>query len=223
MAPPVKRRPRGSLTRDHVVDAALQLADHDGIEALSMPALARHLECGVMTLYGYVSNKNDLLDAIAQRGLADLRLPRPMPQSPAAILLAWGRALRLTLLRHPSMPTIFLTHVVVGPGIFRGIEGLLGALGRGGMLPDAGVRAIYAVLVFTTGFVAWELPRTRQQPASAYATTWRREFASLPPGEFPLTCGVLEQLAAVAGEDQFELGLTALVVGLVGRTSKPSH
>ncbi|HTD79067.1 MAG TPA: helix-turn-helix domain-containing protein, partial [Chloroflexota bacterium] len=66
---PHSRRPRGSLTREQVVDAALQLADQHGFEALSMPTLARRLECGVMTIYGYVDSKEDLLDAIALRGL----------------------------------------------------------------------------------------------------------------------------------------------------------
>ena len=54
------------------------------------------------------------------------------------------------------------------------------------MTPSAGVRAIYAVLTYTTGFVAWEIPRTHRQPQAAYAASWRREFVSLPPADFPL-------------------------------------
>ncbi|BAS18300.1 uncharacterized HTH-type transcriptional regulator Mb1388c (plasmid) [Arthrobacter sp. Hiyo8] len=88
---PRKRRPRGSLTREQVVEAALALADEEGLEALTMPMLARRLKCGVMTIYGYVNSKEDLLDAIAQRGLRDLRLSHPLPANAAAILRAWGR------------------------------------------------------------------------------------------------------------------------------------
>ncbi|HEY7781207.1 MAG TPA: helix-turn-helix domain-containing protein, partial [Ktedonobacterales bacterium] len=76
------RRPRGSLTRQRVVEAALRLADEEGLEALTMPGLARRLDCGVMTIYGYVDSRDDLLDAIAVAGLADLRLPRPLPAEP---------------------------------------------------------------------------------------------------------------------------------------------
>jgi TetR/AcrR family transcriptional regulator, tetracycline repressor protein len=182
-----------------------------------MPNLARRLECGVMTIYGYVDNKEDLLDAIALRGLADLRLPRPLPSQAAAVLVAWGRALRQTLLGHPSLPVIFLSQAVIGPGIFRGIEALLGALGRAGMQPAAGLHGIYAVLIYTTGFVAWELPRTRRQSESVYAADWRREFAGLPQEEFPLTASILDELARVAGEEQFELGLSVLAAGLAVR------
>jgi len=181
-----------------------------------MQSLAKRLNCGVMTIYGYIDSREDLLDAIAQRGLRDLRLSEPVPSDVDGILVHWGRSLRLLLIEHPSLPVIFLTQAVVGPGIFRGVERLLGRLGQAGMAPPAGVHAIYAVLTYTTGFVAWELPRTRLQPQSQYAADWRREFASLPPEDFPLTAHVIDDLSRVAGEEQFELGLTALAVGLAG-------
>ena len=211
---PRKRRPRGSLTREQVVEAALALADDEGPEALTMPMLAHRLKCGVMTIYGYVDRKEDLLDAIAQRGLRDLRLPHPLPADAAAILLAWGRALRLNLIEHPSLPMIFLSRPVIGPGILHGLEALLGPLARAGMPPAQGVHAVYAVLTYATGFVAWEIPRTRRQPQATYAASWRREVASLPPSELPLVAGVLDELPEVAGEEQFELGLAALTSGL---------
>ena len=216
-----KRRARGSLTRPHIVDAALRLADEEGLDALTMPILAQRLECGVMTIYGYIENKDDLLAAITARGLADLRLPRPLPKEPAAVLVQWGHALRQTLLQHPSLPFIFLSQPVIGPGIFRGIEALLVALDHAGMPAVAGVHAIYAVLTYTTGFAAWELPRTRRQSEAGYAAAWRLEFARLPPADFPLTGTVLDELPRVAGDEQFELGLAALAAGLAGMAHGP--
>jgi TetR/AcrR family transcriptional regulator, tetracycline repressor protein len=206
-----------------VVEAGLGLADQEGLEALTMQNLARRLDCGVMTLYGYVDSKEDLLDAVALCGLADLRLPRPLPTASEAILVSWGRALRLTLIEHPSLPVIFLSRAVIGPGILRGLETLLGPLGRSGLPPAAGVQAVYAVLTYTTGFVAWEIPRTRRQPQAAYAANWRQELARLPPADFPLVFGALDELGHVAGEMQFEIGLTALAAGLAGRfTANPT-
>ena len=211
---PRRRRPRGSLSREHVVEAALALADGEGLEALTMQTLARRLECGVMSLYGHIDRKEDLLDAIAQRGLRDLRLARPLPPDVEGILGAWGRALRQNLIEHPSLPMIFLARAVIGPGILRGLEALLVQLARAGMAPARGVHAVYAVLTYATGFVAWEIPRTRRQTEVAYAASWRQEFAALPPADFPLVGDVLDELPKVAGEEQFELGLTALIAGL---------
>ena len=211
-----RRRPRGSLSREQVVEAALALADGEGLEALTMQTLARRLECGVMSLYGYIDRKEDLLDAIAQRGLRDLRLARPLPPDVEGILGAWGRALRQNLIEHPSLPMIFLSRAVIGPGILRGLEALLGPLARAGLAPARGVHAVYAVLTYATGFVAWEIPRTRRQPEAAYAASWRQEFAALAPADFPFVRDVLDELSKVAGEDQFELGLAALIAGLGG-------
>jgi AcrR family transcriptional regulator len=206
-----------------VVEAALAIADHEGLDALTMPHLARRLDCGVMTIYGYIRGRGDLLDAIAQRGLRDLRLPRPLPDQVEGILLAWGRGLRQTLIEHPSLPMIFLSRAVVGPGIFRGVEALLGRLGNAGMTPAAGAHSIYAILIYTTGFVAWEIPRTRRRSQTDYAAGWRREFATLPTVEFPLTNQILNELGEVAGEKQFELGLTALAAGLAQRRGVGAH
>jgi len=147
-----------------VVDAALVLADEVGLDALTMPALAKRLECGVMTIYGYIENKEDLLSAISQRGLRDLRLSEPVPSDVEGILGQWGRALRRLLIDHPSLAIVFLTQAVVGSAIFRGVERLLSRLAHAGMPAPDGVHAIYAVVIYTTGFVAWELPRTRRQP-----------------------------------------------------------
>jgi TetR/AcrR family tetracycline transcriptional repressor len=173
-----------------------------------------------MTIYGYVDSKEDLLGAIAQIGLRDLRLAQPPPSGVSAILVAWGRSLRRTLIEHPSLPVIFLSQAVVGPAIFRGVEALLGRLSQAGMPPATGVHAIYAVLIYATGSVAWEIPRTHRQPAATYAASWRREFASLPPESFPIAGRVLDELGRVAGEDQFELGLAALAAGLAATGPK---
>lgn len=109
---------------------------------------------------------------------------------------------------------IFLSRVVIGPGIFIGVEALLQRLHDAGMAPGAGVRAIYAVLIYATGFAAWEIPRTHRQSQAAYASSFRREFGSLPRDDFPLAGAVIDDLGHIAGEEQFELGLTALVTGL---------
>lgn len=169
-----------------------------------------------MTLYGYVESKDALFAGIAQRGLRDLRLPQPLPTHPAGVLIAWGRALRATLLEHPVLPAIFNDQPVVGPGILRGVEALLRALSQAGYPPRPGVHAIYAVLTYTVGFVGWDLARTRSEGDASSAGAWRQVAAGLSPADAPLATSVLDELAMVAGDVQFEIGLTALSNGLVG-------
>jgi TetR/AcrR family tetracycline transcriptional repressor len=208
------RRPRGSLTRDAVVETALGLVDAEGVEALSMPRLARRLDAGVMTLYGYVRSKQELLDAVALRAIAEVRVRELEAGDGQAILLGWGRGIRQVLLAHPGIAGVLARRAVVGTGIFRGLELLLGPLQREGFGLEGAVRAIYTVLIYTLGFVLWEAPRAREQPESAYAAQWREGLARLPVEQFPHVAAALPHLGTLASEAQFEFGLRALVAGL---------
>src|SRR5215472_15937965 len=110
------RRPRGSLTREAVVDAALALVDAEGIDALSMPRLARQVDAGVMTLYHYVGSKSELLEAVALRAIAEVRLRDLHARDASAILLDWGRRMREVLLAHPGVAGVLAHQSVIGHG-----------------------------------------------------------------------------------------------------------
>ena len=196
------------------MEAALTLVDAEGVEALSMPRLARQLDAGVMTLYGYVRSKQELLDAVAMRAIAEVRVRELNDGDWRAILFGWGHGMRRVLLAHPGIAGVLVRRAVVGTGIFRGVETLLGPLQRSGLETEAAVRAIYAVLIYTLGFILWEAPRVREQPESAYATQWREGFAHLAVGQFPNVAAALTDLSTVAGDAQFEFGLRALVTGI---------
>ena len=66
-------RRRTILTRDRVCAAALALVDDEGLEALSMRRLAARLSCEAMSLYNYVRDKADLLDAVHAAVLGNLK------------------------------------------------------------------------------------------------------------------------------------------------------
>lgn len=71
--PTVTRRPRGSLTKDEVVDEALALVDADGVASLTMRGLAERLGVNPMTLYLRYENKDALLAAMVARRLSSVR------------------------------------------------------------------------------------------------------------------------------------------------------
>ena len=76
MAP--KTQSRRPLTRDRILQAALELADEGGIESLTMRNLGQTLGFEAMSLYNHIANKDDLLD-----GMLDLVLAESKPPSPA--------------------------------------------------------------------------------------------------------------------------------------------
>ena len=65
------------LSRERILRAALELADANGIESLTMRKLGRTLGFEAMSLYNYVANKDDLLDGILDLVLAESEPPAP--------------------------------------------------------------------------------------------------------------------------------------------------
>lgn len=209
---PRARRPRGSLTREAVIEAALAVIDAEGMEALSMPRLARELNAGVMSLYRYVQSKQELLDAVAMRAIAEVR-PRGTDSGDGrGTLLGWGHGMREVLLAHPGVADVFAHRAVIGPGIFLGMEGLLGQLQAAGFPGAAALRAIYAVLIYTLGFTIWEVARVGDG-SEAYAASWREGVARLTPGALPHVEAVVAELGTLASDAQYDFGLQALVRG----------
>ena len=67
--------PPRKITRDAVVTAAIDLADREGIEGLSMRAVAKLLGVEAMSLYHHVASKDALLDAMVDRVYSQIEAP----------------------------------------------------------------------------------------------------------------------------------------------------
>jgi AcrR family transcriptional regulator len=210
------RRPWGSLTREAVIDGALDLVDSEGLDALSMPRLARHLGTGVMTLYGHVANKADLVDALAERVLADLE-PVDGRRDWDQALTEHMRRLRHVVLRHPTLGAVLAARGLTTPSVFPHLEAGLGLVRSAGFDRRTAVEIYYALLAYTLGFLAWEIPRTQRQPHATYGQQWENALAGLAATEYPTLHELAEELHDAAGESQFEAGLNALLRGFKDR------
>jgi AcrR family transcriptional regulator len=213
------RRPWGSLTREAVIEGALELVDIEGLEALSMPRLARHLGTGVMTLYGHVANKADLVDALAERVLADLETVDGQPGDWDRDIAEHMHRLRQVVLRHPTLGAVLAARGLTTPSVFRNLEAGLGLLRSAGFDRRTAVQIYYALLTYTLGFLAWEIPRIHRQPRAAYAQQWRSALGALPATEYPTLHELAEELPDAASENQFDAGLNALLRGFSARES----
>src|SRR6478609_11109538 len=77
MTQPRRRRERGSISVDEILNGAFQIATEVSIDNLSMPLLARHLDVGVTSIYWYFRKKDELLDAMSDRALAQYEFTVP--------------------------------------------------------------------------------------------------------------------------------------------------
>ena len=94
--------PRPALiSRAVILDETLALADERGLAAVSMRTVAARLGVTAMSLYHHVRDKNDLLDGLVERLLAELSLPDPsLPGEERLHTLA--RSMRQSAARHPD-------------------------------------------------------------------------------------------------------------------------
>jgi AcrR family transcriptional regulator len=123
---------RSPLTRQRVLVAAVEVADRDGIEALSMRRLGQELGVEAMSLYTHVRNKEDLLDGMADVVIGQIPIRRTKGD--------WKSELRRLVLdargvlkRHPWAPAIIETREDPGPAGLRHFDRVMGILREGGL------------------------------------------------------------------------------------------
>ena len=99
MARASKRSEPVRLSRDRIVRAAVDLADAEGLEGLSMRRLAEELDAAPMALYRHVTNKDDLIDDMIDVVFSELDVPTGSGWRTA--MRERARGMRQALLRHP--------------------------------------------------------------------------------------------------------------------------
>ena len=216
MALATRTRPRGSLSREEIIQEALALLDEHGPGALSMRRLADRLGVAPNALYYRVRGKADLIDGLIDQVYADLNLD-PDPRGDWTQQLAsLSQAIRAHLLAHPAVVPYAIQQPGLGPHGLRLGEAIYGVLRPAGFTDQATVGIVYALLTYILGFVALEIPRAGTDPQTSDEFVRRLQgfFAALPPGEFPHTVHLAPHLARISTEDQFQFGIRTFLAGL---------
>ncbi|MCP2254874.1 transcriptional regulator, TetR family [Prauserella aidingensis] len=119
------------LNRKRALRAAVELADAEGIDAVSMRGLASRLGVVPMALYKHVSNKDDLLDGMVDTLVADIDRPDPAQGWKTAVRDTILSA-RRTIVRHPWARHVIETRTRRTPDVLGYMDALAGAFLAGG-------------------------------------------------------------------------------------------
>ncbi|TDD61912.1 TetR/AcrR family transcriptional regulator [Kribbella antibiotica] len=138
------RGPKPALTVDGIVEAALRVADAEGIGAMSMRRVADELGAGAMTLYRYVPGKGELLDVMLDTVYGELP-KRVVPGDWRARLDEVARENRELYLQHPWMLHVAVSRPPLGPQVMAKYEWELGAV-EGIGLSDVEMDATVALI-----------------------------------------------------------------------------
>ena len=149
--------PRQALiSREAILDQTLALADERGLAAVSMRAVAARLGVTAMSLYHHVRDKNDLLDGLVERLLAELSLPDPSLTGEER-LHALASSMRQTAARHPDAFPLLLGRPVATPAALAVRDLAYTALKDAGVPDELVPRAERLLSTFVIGFAASEV------------------------------------------------------------------
>ncbi|MDG4765953.1 TetR/AcrR family transcriptional regulator [Solwaraspora sp. WMMD406] len=143
--------PRPGLSVEAIVEAAIALADAEGIGALSMRAVGQRLGRSGMALYTYVPGKSELLDLMYDQVHAELPTDYPTVDGWRAALTAWADDLWACYLRHPWVLQVSSARPVLGPHEYALLETAARILGPTGLPARVLWRTIGTVIHFVRG------------------------------------------------------------------------
>ncbi|MET9391508.1 TetR/AcrR family transcriptional regulator [Streptomyces sp. NPDC006624] len=214
------RGPKPTLTLDRIVEAAVGVADAEGLEGLSMRRVAAELGTGAMSLYRYVPGKAELLDLMLDR------VQRPRDDPPGfeegdwrSALEARGRETLALYRRHPWLLQVNQSRQVLGPSTLDSLEQVLARIRPMGLSDPELLSAIIMLDGYVVGAARSQL---YQQEAERRTGLTDAEFwqAQIPALEKAMASGRYPVMASLSEDtfgpdfDHFEFGLQRLLDGL---------
>jgi AcrR family transcriptional regulator len=217
---PPSRPALAPLSRELIVDAAIALADADGLAAVSLRKVAAVLDAGPMRLYGYLSTKEELLDLMVDAAYAEI--PALEPGDWRAALRSLAHHLRGTAHRHPWFADLIGGRPSLGPHTLAHMESALAALDEFADI-DTVMSVFNVVSAYAIGAIRKEISDLRAEAVSGLdERQWQRTvgpyFARvLATGRYPTLARVVRDAAHPPPDAVFDAGLEYVLDGVAAR------
>jgi AcrR family transcriptional regulator len=208
-----KAKTRQPISRARALQKAVELADQEGLEALTMRRLAAALEVEAMSLYHHVQSKSEILDGMVDLVFAEIDVPAADWK---VAMRRRAHSARAVLLRHRWAISLMESRLTPGPHNLAHHDAVIGCLRRGGFSVPLTAHA-YAVLdSYVYGFVHTELnlPFETGEESQAVASGI---FDHLPPGLYPHLVELTKEHVLKPGYsygNEFTFGLELILEGL---------
>jgi AcrR family transcriptional regulator len=205
-----------ALTQDEIAAAAIDIADRQGLPAVSVKRVAAKVGVPASRLERYLTSREDLFDLMLDAAYGDIELPEPdFEDGWQSELRALAYAVRDTASRHEWMALLIGNRAPCGPHGLRFTERLLSSAMPIGLEPVDMAHATNAILALVVGSVRLASPaqddahdRDRHNNIARYLT------AAAADPSYPTLGLVLTSTASVTGADAFETGLNFLLAGI---------
>jgi len=207
---------RTPLSRERILGAALELADRDGFEACTMRKLGAQLGVEAMSLYRYVSSKEDLLSGLVDLVFAEVEVDEPGTTEWRPAMRKRAHSHRAAMRRHQWAVGFMEGRMQPGPASLRVHDATLGIMRAADFPFRDAVHANSVLDAYVYGFALQE----RDLPARADGDTaevMREQAAQVPEmRDFPYLMEAMREFAE-AGYDydaEFAFGLELILDGI---------
>jgi AcrR family transcriptional regulator len=208
------------LELDQIIDAALQI----GLQKLTMASVAEHLGVGKAVLYGYVSNREELVRIAASRAASRYAFPQDERDHWAIWTLRYCQALFDVLSQDGDMLEFWLSGQQSMGIEIDATETWLKILSRAGMEPmtalhvrrGASQLVIGAAAAAKRGRALQDLGRSRSQMMPKIIAGRSKEVA-------PFVHLLKEEIARDDQQSGWEMQLFWMICGAIGHATPPSH
>lgn len=223
--PPTAPATERELTRERIVRTAVEIADADGLTAVSMRSVTARLKVATMSAYRHVTSKDDLVLLMADTVFSELDLGAEAGAPWRARLEKGARALWALHRAHPWLAQIGpLTRPLILPNLMAYSEAMLHALDGHGLAPTTMLNVNVLLYGHVQG-LAIQLEREVQARRSTglsedqWLATRAPTLASLTAsGDYPTFTRVIEALGDSGYDldldELFELGLSSILGGV---------
>lgn len=221
-----RRTRRAPLSRERILRRAIEQADQNGIESLSMRRLAGSLGVEAMSLYNHVANKDEMCDGMVDLVVSEIDVPTGAAD--------WKTAMRRraisaheVLLRHPWASALFESRTTLSPVRLRYADSFLGVLREAGFSIKLAYNAFLTLDSYVYGFTLQEV--NWAHGPEEVPSVIERLSPQVPVNEYPRVAEVMGFVmrsrteragSAAAYESEFEFGLDLILDGFEALRNK---
>jgi AcrR family transcriptional regulator len=199
------------LSRDAIVQAALELLLREGPQGMSLRKVAAVLETGAASLYAYVENLEELEALVCDRGLAAVKTTGSRKLDWRARLVALLRSYLLVLMRTPGLAQLAMKTIAIGPHALRILEAQLALLEEGGIDRGTAAWATDLLTLYVTAIAAEQSERDKQSnPLGPVA----RVIETISAERYPNIFAAREELLS-GGANRMTWALEVLIKGIL--------
>lgn len=200
---------RVKLSPEKITDAAIRIADAEGLEAVSIRRIAAELNARPMSLYDHFEDKGGILDSMVDAGTADMVVRGPLPSDWRGAMEAIARRAHANFRAHPWFITLVGRRPRFGPNAQKAADQVIRALADLPLEEDERWTLMGIVNDYVLGY---SLRAVATAPGRNAEAIPRKDLE--PPSDL---ASLAKNLRARTTEERFESGLQAVLDGLERR------